>query len=77
VSALKERGVILGVGYKRPNPSDKVINPFGAQFCEIKVDTKTGEVEILKFVAAQESGRVMNRLTYDNQVIGGITWHRL
>jgi xanthine dehydrogenase YagR molybdenum-binding subunit len=73
VSALKERGVILGVGYKRPNPSDKVINPFGAQFCEVKVDTKTGEVEILKFVAAQESGRVMNRLTFDSQVYGGIT----
>jgi xanthine dehydrogenase YagR molybdenum-binding subunit len=70
---LKERGVILGVGYKRPNPSDKVINPFGAQFCEVKVDTKTGEVEILKFVAAQESGRVMNRLTFDSQVYGGIT----
>ena len=49
------------------------MNPFGAQFCEVKVDTRTGEVQVVRFVAAQESGRVMNRLTYDNQVIGGIT----
>ena len=34
---------------------------------------KTGEVKILRFLAAQDSGRVMNRLTYDSQVIGGIT----
>jgi len=29
---------------------------------------------VLRFLAAQESGRVMNRLTYNNQVVGGITW---
>ena len=28
---------------------------------------------MLRFLAAHDSGRVMNRLTYDNQVIGGIT----
>jgi xanthine dehydrogenase YagR molybdenum-binding subunit len=49
------------------------VNPFGAQFCEVKVDTRTGEIQIVRFVAAHDSGRVMNRLTYDNQVIGGIT----
>ena len=27
----------------------------------------------MRFLAAHDSGRVMNRLTYDNQVIGGIT----
>jgi xanthine dehydrogenase YagR molybdenum-binding subunit len=73
VKALKDRGVILGVGYKHPNPAGKAINPFGVQFCEVKVDVKTGEVEVVKFVAAHDSGRVMNRLTYDGQVYGGIT----
>jgi CO/xanthine dehydrogenase Mo-binding subunit len=73
VSGLKKRGVIVGVGYRGPNPKDKVIAPFGAQFCEVLVNTKTGEVEIVRFVAAHDSGRVMNRLTYDSQVIGGIT----
>jgi xanthine dehydrogenase YagR molybdenum-binding subunit len=37
------------------------------------VNTKTGELKILRFLAAHDSGRVMNRLTYDSQVFGGIT----
>jgi CO/xanthine dehydrogenase Mo-binding subunit len=74
LSELKRQGVILGVGYRGPNPDKKVVNPFGAQFCEVEVNIQTGEVKVLRFLAAQESGRVMNRLTYDNQVMGGITW---
>ena len=74
LSELKRQGVILGVGYRVPNPDKKVVNPFAAQFCELEVNIQTGEVKILRFLAAQESGRVMNRLTYDNQVAGGITW---
>jgi xanthine dehydrogenase YagR molybdenum-binding subunit len=73
ISDFKKRGLILGVGYRGPNPENKVVNPFAAQFCEVEVNTKTGEVRILRFLAAQESGRVMNRLTFDNQVFGGIT----
>ncbi|MBI5251248.1 MAG: xanthine dehydrogenase family protein molybdopterin-binding subunit [Desulfomonile tiedjei] len=73
VAGLKKRGVLVGVGYRGPNPKNKVTNPFGAQFCEVLVNTRTGEVEVVRFVAAQDSGRVMNRLTYENQVIGGIT----
>jgi CO/xanthine dehydrogenase Mo-binding subunit len=34
---------------------------------------KTGEVKVLRFVGAHDSGRVMNLLTYRNQVFGGIT----
>ncbi len=73
ISDFKKRGLILGVGYRGPNPENKVVNPFAAQFCEVEVNTKTGEVEVLRFLAAQDSGRVMNRLTFDNQVFGGIT----
>jgi CO/xanthine dehydrogenase Mo-binding subunit len=36
------------------------------------VNTKTGEVRIVRFLAAQDSGRVMDRLTFDNQTFGGI-----
>jgi xanthine dehydrogenase YagR molybdenum-binding subunit len=73
IPGLKKRGVIIGVGYRGPNPENRVVNPFGAHFCEVEVNTGTGEVRILRFLGAQESGRVMNRLTYDSQVIGGIT----
>ncbi|MCF8143595.1 MAG: xanthine dehydrogenase family protein molybdopterin-binding subunit [Deltaproteobacteria bacterium] len=73
ISTLKKRGVVVGIGYRGPNPEGKVVNPFAAQFCEVEVDTRTGEVRIMDFLGVNESGRVMDRLTYDNQVYGGIT----
>ena len=47
LSDLRRRGVLLGVGYRGPNPENKVVNPFAAQFCEVEVNTKTGEVKIV------------------------------
>ena len=74
LSELKRRGVLLGVGYRGPNPQNKAVNPFAAQFCEVEVNTKTGEVKVLRFLGANDSGRVMNPLTFENQVFGGVTW---
>jgi xanthine dehydrogenase YagR molybdenum-binding subunit len=73
LSGLKKRGVVVGIGYRGPNPENKVTNPFAAQFCEVEVNIATGEVRIIRFIGAHDSGRVMSRLTYDNQVFGGIT----
>ena len=73
ISTLRKRGVVVGIGYRGPNPKDKAISPFAAQFCEVEVNTLTGEVRLLRFLGAHESGRVMDRLTFDNQVYGGIT----
>jgi CO/xanthine dehydrogenase Mo-binding subunit len=73
LSGLKKRGVVVGIGYRDPNPENKVTNPFAAQFCEVEVNMATGEVQIIRFLGAHDSGRVMSRLTYDNQVFGGIT----
>jgi len=73
LEGLKKRGVIIGIGSRDPDPVGKVVNPFTAQFCEVEVNMKTGEIKILRFLGAQDSGRVMNRLTYNNQVFGGIT----
>jgi xanthine dehydrogenase YagR molybdenum-binding subunit len=51
----------------------RVVCPFAAHFAEVEVNARTGEVRLTRFLAAQDSGRVMNRLTYQNQVFGGIT----
>jgi xanthine dehydrogenase YagR molybdenum-binding subunit len=73
LQGVRRQRVVVGVGYRGPNPEGKVVCPFAAQFCEVEVNTRTGEVRVLRFVAAHESGRVLNRLTFDNQVFGGIT----
>jgi CO/xanthine dehydrogenase Mo-binding subunit len=73
IAGLLKRGVVVGVGHRGSNPDKKTVNPFCAQFCEVEVDIKTGEIRILRFLSTNESGRVMNRLTFDSQVIGGIT----
>lgn len=73
VAGLKSRGLLVGIGYRGPNPTGKIVCPFAAQFCEVEVNVKTGEMRILRFLGVHDSGRVMNRLTYDNQVFGGIT----
>jgi xanthine dehydrogenase YagR molybdenum-binding subunit len=39
----------------------------------VEVNVRTGEVQILRFLGTNDSGRVMDRLTFDNQVFGGIT----
>jgi len=72
ISGLQRRGEVIGVGYRGPNIENKVINPFAAQFCELEVNLRTGEVKLLRFLGAHDSGRVLNRATFDNQVYGGI-----
>ncbi len=69
---LGRQGVVVGTGYREPNPEGKATWPFGAQFCEVEVNTLTGETRLLRFLGAHDSGRVLNALTYDNQVFGGI-----
>ena len=72
ISGLRKRGVVVGIGHRGPNPDHKTVNPFCVQFCEVAVNTNTGELRILRFLSTNESGRVMHRLGFDSQVIGGI-----
>jgi CO/xanthine dehydrogenase Mo-binding subunit len=73
IRGVQRRGLIVGVGYRGPYVEGKAVNPFAAHFAEVEVNTRTGEIKVVRYLAAQDSGRVMNRLTYGNQVIGGIT----
>ncbi len=72
---MRAHGVmdVIGIGNRDPNPANKATMPFAAQFAEVEVDTKTGEVKVVRLLAANESGRVINRKTFDNQVFGGMT----
>jgi len=54
-------------------PAGFAYNTFGAHFAEVEVDTETGRIRVLKHVAVHEVGRVLNRLTAESQVVGGVT----
>lgn len=64
---------VIGIGNRDPNPANRAIFPFGAHFAEVEVNTKTGEVRVVRLLGANESGRVINRKTFENQVHGGMT----
>ncbi len=64
--------MILGHGSRGPNPEDTAIFAFGAQFAEVEVDTETGRVRVLRFVAAHDSGRIINPRLAESQLEGGI-----
>ena len=56
-----------------PGSTDYVVNSFGAHFAEVEVDTDTGAVRVLCYVAAHDSGRILNPRLAVNQVEGGVS----
>lgn len=68
----RQRGIV-GVGHRGPNPPGKAVSSFAVHFAEVEVNALTGEVRVVRLLGAHDSGRVMNLLTYRNQVFGGMT----
>ncbi len=56
-----------------PGSADYIVNSFGAHFAEVEVDTDTGRVRVVRYVAAQDSGRIMNPRMALNQVEGAVS----
>ncbi len=48
------------------------VESYGAQFAEVEVDTATGRVRVVKVVAAHDCGRLINPMTAESQVNGGV-----
>ncbi|HYM70054.1 MAG TPA: xanthine dehydrogenase family protein molybdopterin-binding subunit [bacterium] len=49
-----------------------MVYPFGAYAAVVEIERETGEVRILKFVAVDDAGRIINPLLAEGQVIGAI-----
>ncbi len=60
-------------GERKGMPDGFAYNTFGAHFVEVEVDTETGQIKVLKVVAAHDSGQIINTKTAESQVIGGVT----
>jgi carbon-monoxide dehydrogenase large subunit len=46
--------------------------PFGAHLAVVEVDTETGQVRLLRHVAVDDAGRVINPLILEGQIHGGV-----
>lgn len=46
--------------------------PFGAHVAVVEVDSETGRVELVRLVAVDDAGTVLNPLIFDGQIHGGI-----
>jgi xanthine dehydrogenase YagR molybdenum-binding subunit len=62
-----------GEARRAKNRADMSIRTCGAQCAQVEVDTDTGEVRVLRVVAAHDCGRVVEPKLVESQVIGGIT----
>ncbi|MDG6905781.1 MAG: xanthine dehydrogenase family protein molybdopterin-binding subunit [Nitrososphaerota archaeon] len=45
---------------------------FAAHFAEVEVDTETGQVSVVSYTAAHDSGLIVNRLTAESQIQGSV-----
>lgn len=64
--------MIIGRGNRGPNPDSLTLSTFGAQFAEVEVDMETGQVRVIRLVAAHDSGRIINPRLARSQLEGGI-----
>jgi CO/xanthine dehydrogenase Mo-binding subunit len=65
--------MIQGQGARGANPEDVSVRTCGAQCVELEVDLDTGEITVLRVVAAHDCGRIINPTMVESQVVGGIT----
>ncbi|HTI67978.1 MAG TPA: xanthine dehydrogenase family protein molybdopterin-binding subunit [Caulobacteraceae bacterium] len=53
---------------------DRIQYAFGAEFVEVRVHARTGEVRVPRIVGAFAAGRIVNRTTAHSQLMGGMIW---
>jgi carbon-monoxide dehydrogenase large subunit len=65
---VADGGLVQETNYTSQGPTF----PFGAHVAVVEVDTETGQVKLVRHVACDDAGRVLNPLLLDGQIHGGI-----
>jgi xanthine dehydrogenase YagR molybdenum-binding subunit len=63
---------IIGTATTNPQLEGQARVSFCADFAEVEVDTRTGLVRVLRYVAAHDSGQIISPMTAESQVQGGV-----
>jgi xanthine dehydrogenase YagR molybdenum-binding subunit len=76
VLAALGRSAIEATGSAAPGDEEHeyAFSSFGAQFCEVKVHSLTGEVRVNRFSSVMDVGTVVSEKTARNQIMGGIVF---
>jgi carbon-monoxide dehydrogenase large subunit len=61
-----------GIAVERAYGSNKRTYSYGAHAAHVTVDPKTGQVELIDYVAVEDVGRIINPLTLHGQAIGAV-----
>jgi len=65
-------GLEPGLDATRRFEPPNFVYPFGTHVCVVEVDAETGGVEIVRYVAVDDCGKVLNPMIVEGQVHGGI-----
>jgi aerobic carbon-monoxide dehydrogenase large subunit len=65
-------GVDPGLEANVNHRTDSLAYANGCHACEVEVDVETGEVKILRYVAMQDSGILINPMMVEGQIHGGV-----
>jgi len=66
------RGMEIGLYENSTYTPEAASFPNGCHVCEVEIDKDTGKVEIVKYIAVDDVGTVVNALTLEGQIHGGI-----
>jgi len=81
---IQELAAAVALGYSLPEGMEPFFDetsyydppnntyPFGTHICVVEVDAKTGQTKILRYVAIDDVGNVINPMIVDGQIHGGI-----
>lgn len=70
--AVARAGEIIGRATTNPSFKGLEGKSFAAHFAEVEVDTWTGHVAVTRYVAVHDSGTILNLLTAESQIKGGV-----
>ncbi len=71
-AACKKLGVSPLTVHGQWQPGLSADHACGVQFAEVDVDTETGQVTVRKIVAVHDCGLIIDRLTLESQINGGV-----